>query len=63
MTKRAALQLARYFLCSWPQGQNSAAQVAEMEPFTSVEFQAPKERVVRRRKLVLRCCGADPRYA
>jgi hypothetical protein len=62
MTKRAALRLASYFRslghCVRLRQHRSPAGA-----FYSLEFLAPKKRVVRRRKLVLRRCGADPRYA
>jgi hypothetical protein len=62
MSKRAALRLANYF-----RALGYKVQIRQHRTpagaFWSLEFLAPKKRVVRRRKLVLRRCGADPRAA
>jgi hypothetical protein len=62
MSKHAALRLARYF-----RSLGHRARIKQHRSpagaFYSLDFLAPKKRVVRRRKLVLRRCGADPRYA
>jgi hypothetical protein len=62
MSKRAALRLASYFRYLGHRVQIKQHRSAP-GVFYSVELLAPKKRVVRGRKLVLRRCGADPRYA
>jgi hypothetical protein len=62
MTKRAALRLACY-LRSLGHHVKIRQHRSPAGAFYSLEVLVPKKRAARRRKLVLRCCGADPRYA
>jgi hypothetical protein len=62
MSRRAAQRLASYF-----RALGYRVQIRQHRTpagaFWSLEFLAPKKRVVRGRKLVLLRCGADARYA